>query len=122
MLSNEPAPEPFFAEWLAELFAESPTTASGLGLSDYDGELGDFSQLGFERRERGTRRWASRLAELGWATRPARDEPTRNEPTRNEPTRNELTRDDRIDAALVASHLAGEEGMDSGQHWRRHPD
>jgi uncharacterized protein (DUF885 family) len=117
MLSNEPAPETFFAEWLAELFAESPTTASGLGLSDYDGELGDFSQLGFERRERGTRRWASRLAELGWATRPARDEPTRNEPTRNE-----LTRDDRIDAALVASHLAGEEVMDSWQHWRRDPD
>ena len=70
-----PTPGALFADWLSETFAERPAMASALGLTEYDGELGEFSEEAFERRARSARRWAARLAELGWAGSNARTAP-----------------------------------------------
>ena len=119
-----PTPGAFFAEWLSETFAEKPAMASALGLVEYDGELGDFSEEAFDRRARSARRWAVRLAELGWAGPPTGTSAGGNTGPRARaaPPPGALTEDDRIDAALLASHLAGDEVMSEWQFWQRDPD
>ena len=105
--------------------------ASALGLTEYDGELGEFSEEAFERRARSARRWAARLAELGWAGSNARTAPGVQAgsapagpaaPAAPAGATTSLSEDDRVDAALLASHLAGEEIMSGWEDWRRDPE
>jgi hypothetical protein len=159
-----PTPAAFFADWLSETFDETPTMASALGLVEYDGELGEFSEEAFERRARSARRWAARLAELGWAgpllptetsagpnagpgpgtgappVPPVRAMSVRAmsvqamsvqamsvqamsvQAAQETRVAHALSEDDRVDAALLASHLAGEMVMSEWQSWRRDPD
>lgn len=101
------SPEAFFQKWLSETFAQSPTWASSLGLTQYDAELGDFSERAFDERARSRRRWANELDELGWARLPGIGG---------------LGSHDRVDAALLGSYLAGAEIMEDWQDWRRDPE
>ena len=126
-----PTPGALFADWLSETFAERPAMASALGLTEYDGELGEFSEEAFERRARSARRWAARLAELGWAGSNARTAPGGQAnsapagpgaPAAPAGATTSLSEDDRVDAALLASHLAGEEIMSGWEDWRRDPE
>ena len=130
-----PTPGALFADWLSETFAERPTMASALGLTEYDGELGEFSEEAFERRARSARRWAARLAELGWAGSNASDRAWGSgrlcagcgpsgpaAPAAPAGATTSLSEDDRVDAALLASHLAGEEIMSGWEDWRRDPE
>ncbi|HXW78386.1 MAG TPA: DUF885 family protein, partial [Acidimicrobiales bacterium] len=123
------SPGAFFAEWLSETFDERPALASALGLVEYDGELGEFSEEAFDRRARSARRWAARLVELGWAgpsvTGPGAgtaEAGTAEAGTAEAKAAQAVSEDDRIDAALLASHLAGEQVMSDWQLWRRDPD
>ncbi len=121
---NTPDPDALFDEWMSETFADNPTMASALGLSEYDAELGDFSEEAFERRARSVRRWRQRLAELGWAG-PGGEQPGERGHGRGPGEgagARELEEDQRIDAALLCSHLAGEEVMAGWEYWKRDPE
>lgn len=102
--SDDISPDQFFASYLDQLWSDRPVLASDLGLTGYDAELGDFSADAFEQRSRSARQWAGRLDRLGWTSGAALDLP------------------DRVDAKLLAAHLAGEQVMSTWEPWRRDPD
>ena len=109
---------------MSETFADDPVLASTLGVPGYDAQLGDLSEQAFERRERSVRRWSQRLAELGWALPivspgPGRD---RTGSHTGAPRGAEVADEARVDATLLASHLAGQEVMGEWQYWRRDPE
>ena len=95
---------PSFAElsrdFLQEEYAESPTTASRLGLTEYDERLEDLSAEAFERRNRRAAEWLGRFEALD----------------------GELTPDDEIDLELVRSTLRGRLVLADWEGWRRQPD
>jgi uncharacterized protein (DUF885 family) len=87
-------------EFLAEEMAESPTSATRLGIDGHDDRLGDFSAEGFERRAANDDRWLGRFRALG---------------------DDELSFDEAIDRDLVVSTLRGREVMQEWAVWRRDP-
>jgi uncharacterized protein (DUF885 family) len=93
--------ETFFAEWMSDAFAHDPNLASSLGLSQYDGEMGDFSAEAFARRSASDRQWAARIESVDMTS---------------------LDNDQQVDVALLASHLAGRAVLDEWAQWRRDPD
>jgi uncharacterized protein (DUF885 family) len=96
---------PSFSEltdaFLAEQFANSPTMASSLGLTEYDEQLDDLSEAAFERRRRDSAAWLERFTAL--------DE-------------SELSFDDGIDRDLIVASLRERAIYDEWEAWRRHPD
>ncbi len=88
-------------EFLAEEFANSPTMASGLGLTEYDDKLDDLSEAAFERRRASSAGWRDRFRQLDGA---------------------ELNFDEGIDRDLIVAGLTERAIYDEWQVWRRHPD
>jgi hypothetical protein len=114
-----------FEQWLSEMFEQNPTVASGLGLSEHDSELGDFTNEAFAQRARSARDWAARLEQLGWAldVGGGRAGTASGAAARASGPQSDVAQDaDRVDATLLRAHLAGTEVMDSWQYWRRDPD
>lgn len=89
------------AQLLADELAQDPTTASALGLTDYDGLLPDRSAEAITARERAEDAWSTRFAAL---------------------TDAELTPDERVDRDLVVMVLRGRALLRSWAGWRRNPD
>lgn len=96
---------PSFAElsrdFLAETFADSPVTASSLGIDGFDDRLDDGSESAFVDRTRRSAEWLDRLAALDPSS---------------------LQFDDQIDLGLIVSVLRGRAIMADWQMWRRQPD
>lgn len=86
-------------ELLEREFEASPVTASGLGLTDYDGRLDDLSASAFERRDADAARFLGRLEQL--------DE--------------SLTPDEEIDRDLAIAVLRGRVILTDWAAWRRDP-
>ncbi|MHB8294818.1 MAG: DUF885 domain-containing protein [Acidimicrobiales bacterium] len=112
-------------EWIAAEMEENPTAATGLGIGAagtgtgigpgiapegtagggmgaLDERIGDFSEVGFARRQAADRSFLGRCRSFTDAS-PDLDEPRQ------------------IDAALLASHLEGRGVMAGWQLWRRDP-
>ena len=87
-------------EFLAEEYADSPTTASRLGLQEYDDQLEDLSEAAFERRNRRAGEWLNRFEQAD----------------------DGLSFDDQIDLELIRSVLRGRTILEDWQGWRRQPD
>jgi len=87
-------------EFLDAEFADSPTRASALGLTEYDEQLDDLSGAAFERRRRSDDEWLERF-------RAAKDE---------------LGFDAAIDRDLLISILRGRQIVHDFELWRRQPD
>ena len=86
--------------FLAEEMAESPTTATRLGIDGHDDRIGDFTETGFLRRQASDERWLERFRSLG---------------------DDELSFDEAIDRDLVVSTLRGRQVMHEWAVWRRDP-
>lgn len=87
--------------FLAEQFANSPTMASGLGLTEYDEQLDDLSEAAFERRRRESAAWLERFAAIDPA---------------------QLSFDEGIDRDLIVASLRERAIYDEWEAWRRQPD
>jgi len=87
--------------FLEEEYAESPTGASSLGLTQYDDRLPDLSEAGYERRRASVGSWMETFGAIDPAT---------------------LTFDDAIDRDLVLASLRRRVIFDEWEVWRRHPD
>ncbi len=86
-------------ELLDAEFEAVPVTASGLGLTDYDGRLDDLSAMAFERRDADAARFLGRLEQL--------DAP--------------LPPDESIDRDLAIAVLRGRVILADWEAWRRDP-
>jgi len=86
--------------FLAQEFEDSPTHASDLGLSEYDGRLDDLSAASMERQVAESARWLKRFEAVGDA---------------------ELTPDEQIDRDLAISVLRGRAILADWESWRRDP-
>jgi uncharacterized protein (DUF885 family) len=95
---------PTFAElrdsFLREEYEDSPTSASALGLTEYDELLDDLSAGAFERRRASDLEWLGRF-------RAVADDG--------------LSPDDRIDRDLLVSILRGREILHPHEMWKRQP-
>ncbi len=87
-------------EFLHELYEDQPVVASALGLTAYDGRLDDLSAAAFEDRRRRSAAWLHRFTQV---------------------PEEGLSFDERIDRALILSHLRGEQIMADWEMWRRQP-
>ncbi len=88
-------------EFLDAEFKESPVRASGLGLTEFDGQLDDLSEAGFERRRAADTEWLERFRAVEVSS---------------------LTFDEVIDRDLVVSILRGRQILEDFEVWRRQPD
>ena len=88
-------------DYLTERYDESPSWASTLGLTEYDGRSDDLSAEAFRRREARVLDWAKRFR----ATPDA-----------------ELSADERIDRDVVVSSLRGRELTQPRLDWKRQPN
>jgi uncharacterized protein (DUF885 family) len=99
-----PAPSGFARlcqEFLAGEYRASPTMASGLGLTQFDGQLDDLSEAAFEERRRRSALWRERFRAVPDAG---------------------LGPDERIDRDFAVSILAGRGIMADWLPWRRQPE
>jgi uncharacterized protein (DUF885 family) len=87
--------------FLDEEYAQSPTFASSLGLTEYDDQLEDLSESAFIKRSQRTDDWLEQFGAL-------------------EPSG--LGFDDTIDRDLAISSLHRRAIFDGWEVWRRHPD
>jgi uncharacterized protein (DUF885 family) len=87
-------------EFLNDEFEESPVSASGLGLTEYDDRLDDLSAEAFQRRDSKAARWLARFAAL---------------------PDGQLTFDERIDRDLAMAMMTGRTIMAEWLPWRRDP-
>ena len=87
-------------EWLREEIAESPVSASALGIDGLDDQLGEFSATAFERREARAEHWQRTLEAI---------------------PDDGLDADQCIDRDLVLSALRGRAVMRDWAAWRRDP-
>ncbi len=87
--------------FLDEEYAESPTHASSLGLTDFDDRLDDLSEAAHERRSAAIARWTKAFGDLDPRA---------------------LTFDETVDRDLVMASLARRRIFDEWEVWRRHPD
>ena len=87
--------------FLDEEFAESPTGASSVGLTQYDDQLNDLSEAAFTRRTQRVATWLDRFGAI-------------------DPT--SLSFDEGIDRDLALSSLHRRRIFDGWEVWRRHPD
>jgi uncharacterized protein (DUF885 family) len=87
--------------FLDEEFAEAPTSASSVGLTQFDDRLEDLSEGAFTRRTRRTAEWLDRFGALDSSS---------------------LTFDQAIDRDLAVSSLHRRQIFDGWEVWRRHPD
>jgi uncharacterized protein (DUF885 family) len=87
--------------FLAEQFADSPTMASSLGLTEYDDQLDDQSEAAYERRHSQSANWLEKFSAIDDG---------------------ELTFDEGIDRDLVIAALRERAIYDEWEAWRRHPD
>lgn len=87
-------------EFLDEEYAESPTTASRLGLTQYDDRLDDLSEAAFERRARRVGEWLTAFEQAEGVS----------------------GTDDEIDLELIRSALRGRAILADWEGWRRQPD
>lgn len=88
-------------EYVAWLFAESPTLATFHGADGHDDEMPDLSADGFARRDAAEDSWSRRFGKLA---------------------DNDLSADERIDRDLVLSHLKGSSITRDWRRWQRDPD
>ena len=88
-------------DYLTERYDESPSWASTLGLTEYDGRSDDLSAEAFRRREARVLEWTKRFR----ATADA-----------------ELSADERIDRDVVLSSLRGRELTQPRLDWKRQPN
>jgi uncharacterized protein (DUF885 family) len=89
------------ASFLAEEHAESPVTATHLGVDGYDDRLDDLSESAFARRRRRAVDWLARLSAVPDAG---------------------LGLEDRIDRDLLLAVLRGRGIMADWEMWRRQPE
>ena len=87
-------------QFLAEMWEESPTSATSLGIDGYDERLPDLSETAIARRQARNDEWTSVFESVG---------------------DDELDLDGRIDRDLVLSSLRGERIMRDWANWRRDP-
>jgi uncharacterized protein (DUF885 family) len=87
--------------FLEEEYAESPTGASSLGLTQYDDQLPDLSEAGYARRSASVGRWMETFSGIDPQT---------------------LGFDEAIDRDLVLASLHHRVVFDEWEVWRRHPD
>jgi uncharacterized protein (DUF885 family) len=87
--------------FLDEEFADAPTGASSVGLTEFDDKLPDLSEAAFVQRSQRTAEWLVRFGALDTA---------------------ELSFDDAIDRDLAVASLKRRAIFDEWQAWRRHPD
>jgi uncharacterized protein (DUF885 family) len=87
-------------EFLRQEFEESPVSASGLGLTEFDDRLDDLSAEAFDRRQSDAAEWSRRFAAL---------------------TDAELAPEERIDRDLAVAMMAGRSIMAGWMPWRRDP-
>ncbi len=87
-------------DFLDEEYRDSPTTASRLGLTQYDDQLDDLSEAAFERRNRRAAEWLTAF----------------------ESAEDVNGIDDEIDLELIRSSLRGRAIMAEWEGWRRQPD
>ncbi len=86
--------------FIADEAAESPTTATRLGIAGHDDRVGDFTAAGFARRTASEDSWHQQFSDLDPST---------------------LTFDEAIDRDLVLSTLRGRQIMRDWAVWRRDP-
>jgi uncharacterized protein (DUF885 family) len=87
--------------FLDEEFAEAPTSASAVGLTEYDDRLEDLSEAAFADRSRRTAEWLDRFGALDPGS---------------------LSFDEAIDRDLAVARLHRRRIFDGWEVWRRHPD
>ena len=87
--------------FLDEEFADAPTGASSVGLTEYDDKLPDLSEAAFTRRSQRTADWLERFGAL---------------------SDGDLSFNDGIDRDLAVASLRRRAIFDEWQAWRRHPD
>jgi uncharacterized protein (DUF885 family) len=87
--------------FLAEQFADSPTMASSLGLTEYDDQLDDQSEAAFERRRSRSASWLEQFRALDDSA---------------------LSFDEGIDRDLIVASLNERAIYDEWEAWRRQPD
>ena len=87
-------------EFLRQEFEESPVSASGLGLTEFDDRLDDLSAEAFDRRQSRAAEWSRRFAALTDAG---------------------LAPEERIDRDLAVAMMAGRSIMAEWMPWRRDP-
>jgi uncharacterized protein (DUF885 family) len=87
--------------FLDEEFAEAPSSASSVGLIEYDDRLEDLSEAAYLRRRKRTAEWLDRFGALDPGS---------------------LTFDEAIDRDLALSSLRRRAIFDEWEVWRRHPD
>jgi uncharacterized protein (DUF885 family) len=92
---------PLFREFLAEEYEAAPVTASGLGLTEFDGRLDDLSAAAFEHRRQRSATWRARFQAVPDAG---------------------LGSDERLDRDLLVSVLGGRAIMAEWEPWRRQPE
>ena len=88
-------------EFLDQEYAEAPSQASSLGLTQYDDKLEDLSEAAFNRRSRDTASWLDKFTALDDGS---------------------LSFDEQIDRDLVVARLRRRAIFDEWAAWRRHPD
>ncbi|HET7701275.1 MAG TPA: DUF885 domain-containing protein [Candidatus Limnocylindria bacterium] len=86
--------------FLKETYADSPTLASNLGLTEYDERLDDTSADSFRQRIERNAAWLSRFGAVGDA---------------------DLSPEERIDRDLLVSVLRGRQLVEPLEAWRRQP-
>jgi uncharacterized protein (DUF885 family) len=84
-------------EYLGEYFEAHPTSASYLGLTEWDDRLGDASAAGFEGRTAAALDWQRRMSEVEQAT---------------------LTAEQQVDHALLTAHLGERVATADYAPWR----
>jgi uncharacterized protein (DUF885 family) len=95
------------AEYLQETFDEHPTTASFLGRTEWDHQLGDATAAAFERRESAAEGWLNRFAAFAPSDLTAKS------------VKPDLTADQDIDLSLLLAHLGEQVGTADFEGWRR---
>src|ERR1700722_8808905 len=88
------------AQFLREYFEAEPVGASFYGLTEWDGQLPDLSAAGFAEREAAAARWLDRFA--AWPE-------------------TALAPEQRIDLALLHSHLGQQVATADFAAWQRYP-
>jgi uncharacterized protein (DUF885 family) len=88
-------------DYLKERYDESPSWASGLGLTAYDERSEDLSAQAFERREARVLEWSKRFRALG---------------------DDALGPDEQIDRDVILASLRGRELMQPRLEWKRQPN
>jgi uncharacterized protein (DUF885 family) len=88
-------------DFLAEQYREHPVRASGMGLTEYDGQLDDLSAEAFERRADATTAWRRRFEAIDPG---------------------DLSFNERIDRDLAVAGLVEQGVYDEWEVWRRQPD